>query len=261
MRARRVPAAPFDLDVDGIGRGHDRTGPDRERADRNARTVMHAVDLIDGEAVHQPVLDHRRGAGAALFRRLKDHDRVAGEIPGLGEIAGRAEQHRGMAVMAAGMHLAGRLGGVRQVGRLLDRQRIHVGAKPDHLDVALAGRLAALDDADHAGAAKTGRDLVAAEFPQAAPPRMPRCGATSYSNSGCSMDIPAPGLDIGLQIGDAVDDGHGKSRSRFEVFALSSTQSRSAQYSSRRCTAVPSTTAMALMPGLQAKKGSSGDAL
>jgi hypothetical protein len=24
------------------------------------------------------------------------------------------------------------------------------------------------------------------------------------------MDIPAPGLNIGLQIGDAIDDGHGK---------------------------------------------------
>ena len=28
------------------------------------------------------------------------------------------------------------------------------------------------------------------------------------------MDIPAPGLDIGLQIGDAIDDGHGSFRFR-----------------------------------------------
>ena len=103
---------------------------------------MHAVDLLDAETVHQPVLDHRGGARAALFGRLEDHDRIAGEIPGLGEIARRAEQHRGVAVMAAGVHLAGRLGGVRQIGLLLDRQRVHVGAQPDHLDVALAGRLA-----------------------------------------------------------------------------------------------------------------------
>jgi hypothetical protein len=33
------------------------------------------------------------------------------------------------------------------------------------------------------------------------------------------MDIPAPGLDIGLQIGDAVDDGHGKSRSGLSVLS------------------------------------------
>ena len=33
----------------------------------------------------------------------------------------------------------------------LDRQRVHVGAQPDGADVAGLGRLAALDDADHAG--------------------------------------------------------------------------------------------------------------
>ena len=127
---------------------------------------MHAVDLLDAEAVHQPVLDHGVGAGTALLGRLEDHDRVAGEIPGLGEIAGRAQQHGGVAVMTAGMHQARRLGGMGQIGRLLDRQRVHVGAKPDHLDLALAG-LPALDDADDAGLAKAGGDLVAAEFAQA----------------------------------------------------------------------------------------------
>ena len=163
------------------------------------------------EAVHQAVLDHRGGAGAALFRRLEDHDRVAGEIPRLGEIARGAEQHRGMAVMAAGVHLARRLRGVRQIGLLLDRQRVHVGAQPDHLDVAVARRLAALDDADHAGAAETGRDFVAAELPQ--PVRDEGRGAMHVVQQfGMLMDIPAPGLDIGLQIGDAVDDGHGSSR-------------------------------------------------
>jgi hypothetical protein len=34
------------------------------------------------------------------------------------------------------------------------------------------------------------------------------------------MDIPAPGLDIGLQIGDAIDDGHGNSRFGIEVRCL-----------------------------------------
>ncbi len=174
---------------------------------------MHAVDLIDGEAVHQPVLDHRRGAGAALLRGLKDDDRIAGEIPGLREIAGRAQQHRGMPVMAAGMHLARRLGGIRQPGRLLDRQRIHVGAKPDHPDIAVAGRLASLDDADDAGAAKPGGHLVAAEFPK--PLRHECRGAVNVVQQfGMFMDIPAPGLNIGLEIGDAIDDGHGKSRSK-----------------------------------------------
>ena len=150
-----MSAQPFDPDVDRIRRGHDRTGPDCKRADRNSGTIVHAIDLIDGETVHQPVLDHGGSARAALFRRLEDHDGVAGEIPGLREITGRAEQHRGMPVMAASMHLARCLGCVVKLGRLLDRQRIHVGAQPDHLDIAFAGRLAALDDTDDTRAAKT----------------------------------------------------------------------------------------------------------
>ncbi len=148
---------------------------------------------------------------AALFGGLKDHDRIAREIPRLGEITGGAEQHRGVAVMAAGVHFAGRPGGVSEIGLLLDRQRIHVSAKPDHLEVAVHRRLAALDDADDAGAAKAGRDLVAAEFPQ---PVRDECRSAVHVVQQFRMlvDIAAPGLDIGLQIGDAVDDGHGRSR-------------------------------------------------
>ena len=215
MRPRRVAAKPGDLDVDLIGRRHDRAGADGETSRPECPGRLHAVDLLDAETVHQAVLDHRGGARAALFGRLEDHDRIAGEIARLGEIAGGAQQHRGVAVMAAGVHLARGLGGIRQIGRLLDRQRIHVGAQPDHLDVALAGGLRALDDADDAGPAEAGRDLVAAEFPQ--PVRHEcRSAVDVVQQFGMLMDIAAPGLNIGLKIGDAVDDGHGDSWFRFE---------------------------------------------
>ena len=213
MRARRVPAASFDTDVNGIGRGHDRTGPDRKRADRNSRTIVHAIDLIDGEAFQQPILDHRRRTGATLFRGLKDDHRIAGEIPGFGEVTGRAKQHRGMPVMAACMHLSRRFGGVRQFGRLLDRQCVHIGAKPDHLDIAFTGRFASPDDADDTGAAKTRSHFVAAELPK---PFSHECrsAVNVVLQFGMLMNIPAPGLNIGLKIGDAIDDGHGKARSK-----------------------------------------------
>ncbi len=86
---------------------------------------------------------------------------------------------------------------------------------PITLISALPGRLAALDDADDAGAAKTGGNLVAAEFPQ---PLRHECRGAMHvvQQFGMLMDIPAPGLDIGLQIGDAVDDGHGN----FSVFGF-----------------------------------------
>jgi hypothetical protein len=71
-----------------------------------------------------------------------------------------------------------------QIGRFLDRQRVHVGAEPDHLDLALAGLLA-LDDADDAGLAEAGGDLVAAEFAQAIATNA-AVRWTSYSNSGFS---------------------------------------------------------------------------
>jgi hypothetical protein len=48
--------------------------------------------------------------------------------------------------VAAGVHQALGPGGIREIGRLLDRQRVHVRAQPDRLDVALAGGLVALDD-------------------------------------------------------------------------------------------------------------------
>ena len=224
VRLRGVAAAPLDPDDDGIASGHDRAGPKRECADRDARTVMHAVDLLDAEPVHQPVLDHRDRAGAALFRRLEDHDRVACEIAGLGKIARRTQKHRGVAVMAAGVHQALCPGGVGQIGRLLDRQRVHVRPQPDDPHVAPADGLAALDDADDAGAADTGDNLVAAEFPQ---PVRHQCRSAVHvvEQLRMLMNIPAPGLDVGLKLGDAVDDGHGDDRlSGFERFCPCSMQ-------------------------------------
>ena len=180
---------------------------------------MHAVDLLDAEPVHQPVVDHRDSTRAALFRRLEDHDRVAREVPGLGEIARRTQQHRGMAVMTAGVHQAFGLGGVGQIGFLLDRQCVHIRPQPDHLHVTLAWRLAALDDADNAGAAETGGNFVAAELPQTVRHQC-RGAVHLVEQFRMFMDIAAPGLDIGLQIGDAVDDGHGDDRFRVRTLLL-----------------------------------------
>ena len=133
LGSRRMGAAAFDLDVDAVGRGHDRSRPDRELPERQPWEIVHAVDLVDGEAIHQAVLHHRKTACPALLRRLEDHDGGAGEITGLGEILRGTEQHRGVAVVPAGMHLAGDGRFVGKVVRLLDRQRVHVGTQPDHL--------------------------------------------------------------------------------------------------------------------------------
>ena len=133
MRTRRMGALALDGDAEAIRRRHDRSRADGELADRQARHVVHAVDFLDAEALHQAVLHHGVGAAAAFFGGLEDHDGGAVEIARLGQVFGGAQQHGGMTVMAAGMHLAGSSRLVGQVGRLLDGKRVHVGAKADDL--------------------------------------------------------------------------------------------------------------------------------
>ena len=166
---------------------------------------MHAKHFLDAEALEHTVAQHRLGAGAALLRRLENHHRGAGEVAGVGKVLGGAEQHGGVAVMAAGVHLARHGGLVGEIGRFLDRQRVHVGAQPHDF----AAVLTATDDADHAGPPDAGHDLVAAEALELVGDR--RRGAVHVVlEFRMGMDIPPPGRDLGMQVGDAVDDGHGE---------------------------------------------------
>ena len=118
--------------------------------------IVHAEHRVAGKALEQLVLEHRQRAAEPFLGRLEDEVHRAVEVARLGEIARRAEQHGGVAVMAAGVHHArpGRL--VGHVVRLEDRQRVHVGAQPDrHRAVAFA------QHADHAGAADAAMHLDA----------------------------------------------------------------------------------------------------
>ena len=74
----------------------------------------------------------------------------AGKIAGLCEVTRRTQQHGGVAVMAAGMHLAGEFRFVGAVWDLRHGKGIHVCAKTN-----AARAVAHLQRADHAGAAET----------------------------------------------------------------------------------------------------------
>src|SRR5216683_939701 len=104
-------------------------GADRELPGRQARPVVHAVDRIHLVAVEDALFDHQPRAAFIFLGRLEDEMDGAGEVARLGEVFGGAEQHRGVAVMAAGMHPAMMLRGVRETGFLLDRQGVHIGAQ------------------------------------------------------------------------------------------------------------------------------------
>jgi len=103
---------------------------------------------VHGEFVEQPVFDHFTRAAAAFFGGLKNQHHGAIKIFMLRQMPGRCQQHGGVAVVAARVHLAGVLAGVGEGVGFVHGQCVHVGAQTD---AAFAG--AVFDDADDAGGA------------------------------------------------------------------------------------------------------------
>ena len=161
--AGRVSALAFDGDAKAGHGSAERSRAGGEMADRHAGFVVQGEHFFDAPAAHHPVIAHGFGAGATFFRRLKDQHHRAVEIARLGEPLCGAQQHRCMSIMAACMHPAGNLRGVGQAGRFLDRQRVHIGAQPDH---SAGGLVFSLDDADDTADADALGDAVAAKRPQ-----------------------------------------------------------------------------------------------
>ena len=124
---------------------------------------MHPEHPLGREALQKAVVEHDLGARLALLGRLEDE--VDGALEGARrrQVLGGTEQHRRVAVVAAGVHHPRVLRGVREVGRLVNGQGVHVGAQPDR--PALAPALP-MHDPDDAGAADLLVHLVDAERAQ-----------------------------------------------------------------------------------------------
>ncbi|MNT08573.1 hypothetical protein D3C72_1433200 [compost metagenome] len=117
---------------------------------------MQREDGVAGKALEQAFFHHAAPAAQAFLGRLEDQVQRAVEAALLRDDARGGQQDARVAVVAAGVHLAGHLAGVRQAGGLLNRQRVHVGAQ------AQAPRaIAARQRADHAGAGQAAVHLVA----------------------------------------------------------------------------------------------------
>ena len=115
---------------------------------------MHAEHGVAGEAFQQLVVEHGQGAADALLAGLEDQVHGAVEILRLRQIAGGAQQHGGVAVMAAGMHPPGRLAFIGEVVGLRHGQRVHIRAQADP-----ARPVAGAQHADHAGLADAAMHL------------------------------------------------------------------------------------------------------
>ena len=105
--------------------------------------------------VEEALGDHRFGTARALLARLEHEDHVAGEVvAGRAEQLGRADEHRHVQIVAAGVHRTRHRGRVLQARLLLHRQRIHVAAQQHR-----AARPAAAQHGDDRGQVAAGRDL------------------------------------------------------------------------------------------------------
>ena len=81
-----------------------------------------------------------RGPRAAFFRRLEDQHDLTVEGAALGKADSGAQQHGGVAVMAAGMHLARRLRGPWLARCFQNGKGVHIRTqaaieRPDVLDL------------------------------------------------------------------------------------------------------------------------------
>ena len=130
------------------GRQH-RPGRRGEVPGGNARHVVHAEDGLHRKALEQAVFHHLARAAAVLFGGLEDQVHGAFKAAGARQLLRGAQQHGGVAVVAAGVHHAGVAAGVREFVGLGHRQRVHVGAQAHG-----ARRIAVFKNADHAGLAQ-----------------------------------------------------------------------------------------------------------
>jgi hypothetical protein len=80
--------------------------------------------------VQYPLGDHPGRPVPAFLARLEHEHHISGEVGAVpGKDPGRADQHRGVQVMSAGVHRALDATRVLDAGQLADRQGVHVGSE------------------------------------------------------------------------------------------------------------------------------------
>jgi len=103
-------------------------GANRKLSDRQFWPIVHSINCVNGVALERALLDHQARSAFILLGRLEHKINRAYEVPRLGEMSGRSQQHRRVTIVTAGVHTAGMMRGMWKVVVLLDRQRIHIGA-------------------------------------------------------------------------------------------------------------------------------------
>ena len=171
--------------------------------------VVHAVDALDRELLEQPLLDHDAAAALVLLGGLEDEVDGAVEVLGLGQVLGRAQQHHRMAVMAAGVHLAGDRRLVVEAVGLVHIECVHVGAQADR-----PPRGARPQHAHHAGLGQPAMhfqaELLQLGGDDVGGPHFLEC------RLGMAVNVMPPGSHVLMKRRNTIDDRHPDSPKNME---------------------------------------------
>ena len=203
MRVGRMPTGRMDGYLKFANTSHHRAGRCQDMALRFHWGIVQGIDLADAKTVHHAFLHHDFAAATLFLSGLEQQHDLAGKVAGFRQIPGGPQQHSCMAIMAAGMHLAGHRRGMGGAGFLLDGQRIHVRAQPD------PARTLALPP-DHCHHTRFGNALVNfvnAKGFELLDNKARRLFAIE-GKLGMGMQMASPPFHVGGKIGNTVHDGH-----------------------------------------------------
>ncbi len=251
MRPRRVPALAVQRDLDVVGGRGDRPGAHRDPPDRQPRVTVQREDARHpGQHTGRDRVD--RTAGHQLLRRLEDQPHPDRQLGHRGQRECRAEQHRGVRIVAAGVRDVGHHRRERRPGPIGHRQRVHVGPQCD------ARPMLGAEVADQTGAA--GQHLrIEARVGQMRRDEL-RGAELLPAQLRVGVDVPSPGHHVVVVGGQPGVGGFCESHDATRRASCSSTRSRSAVVSARLTTVrasmiAPSTTALSpLGPAAAAAK-------
>ena len=207
---RSMAAFAVNGDFKFIARSHDGAGADRKRAHRSAGPVVHAKDGLHGKFFKHAVFDHLAGAAAAFFGGLEDQINRAIKVAVFGEMFGRCQEHGGVTVVSASVHLALVFAGVGKGVELLHGQSVNVGAQTNA--AAASAAVSACQNADDASGAHAAVDGDAPIGELLGD----HVGGAFFLEAqlGVRVNVFANGRNAGHVCEDGVDDFHAYSLAR-----------------------------------------------
>ena len=131
VRRRGMPTTSGHGDLQDVAGGHDRPGPGQHVAGRPGRADVQGERLLRRPGGLQHALfDHETGSVVSFLAGLEHEQDPPRQLtaPRCEHPGGRG-QHRDVSVVPAGVHGALDLRCERQIGRLGERQRVHVAAE------------------------------------------------------------------------------------------------------------------------------------